>query len=190
MTITLVFSVLAVVFFYGQEKSVKYDIIQPTSSEYFIVKENVSVSEIHNKNYRAKSYKNNLLKEVRLYNVNGELSSFGYDCAIIRYSYYGGGLIKQISLFNELGEPTTDYIRDFSTIRFVYKAEQLKRIEYLNKHKELIKGSSDFPSIVEYHETNDGFLEKSFDENKNLLSKKRTEKIPCIPYLTCERSKI
>ena len=190
MTTTSIISVFAFVFFFGQDKSVKYDIIQPTSSEYLIIKENVSASEVNNKNYREKTYKDNLLKEIRLYNIHGELSCFGYDCAIIRFKYYDDRQIKQISLFNELDEPTTEYVREFSIINFLYDGEYVKRIEYLNKNRELIKGYNDFPSIVEYHETNDGFLKKSFDEYNNLLSEKKIEKLPCIPYLTCERMKI
>ncbi len=171
-----------------QERTIHYDIIQPTASEYMIVKKDVSKCDLEQKNFRKRIYKNELLREVRTYSIKGELSSFGYDNAIVRFDYYEDGKIKQISLFNKYDEPDVDYIREFFMIKYYYERDYYVRIEYLNQDYELINsGVNDFPSIEEYYEIENGYLRKFLDENNDLLSEKKVDDLPCIPYLTCER---
>lgn len=152
---------------------VKYNLLEPTASEFALLKKNVSLAETKNHFFKKYVYVSSKLDSILLYDKQGSLYDYPYQSAIIVYEYSGNRL-KFMKLFNKNRQRVEDpYLGLWSTEYFYDQKGRIIKEINRNKNNVPVKYLHGFDMITPYSEfqylTNGRCVEKDFDNDYQLV---------------------
>lgn len=158
---------------YCQNIVVKYNLLEPDSSEFTLLKKNVSPAETKNHFFEKYVYVNSRLDSILLYDTTGRLYDYSYQNAIVVYEYLNNRL-KFMKLFNKNKKRVEDpYLGLWSTEYFYDGQGRIIKEINRNKNNVPVKYLHGFDMITPYsafrYLSHDSCIEKDFDNDYQLI---------------------
>jgi hypothetical protein len=174
-----------------ESTNIKYNIIEPQTSIYKIIKSNVVFEETTGKYFEKRIFQNNDLVKIERYDDQENLTDGLNIPAVTVLEYNKNHKVRFVKYFNRFNKKAVDPKLNYWSKEIIYSNANTLIEIFSDTTGSLLKLPKDkneqinyIAPVIVYLNTAKGPLIKAFDSEFNLISEQFGEK-PCIPFIDC-----